>query len=60
MDGWKPVFFWFPSSCKEPPYAKLRFTNDSMSNIIRLSQQEVPKQSLGHKCVPKQELGNES
>ena len=30
-----------------------------MGNMVRLSHQEVTKQSLEHKCVPKQELGNE-
>ena len=30
-----------------------------MSNTIRLLHQEVTKHSLGYKCVPKQELGNE-
>jgi hypothetical protein len=30
------------------------------SNTVLLSHDEVPKQSLSYKCLPKQELGNEN
>jgi hypothetical protein len=58
----RPTDF-FPGSqapAWEPPWTQSSALQMiPMSNINRLLHQEVTKQSLGYKCVPKQELGNE-
>jgi hypothetical protein len=59
--AWGGVIPWFPSSCLGASLAaKLHFAyNYLMLNTISLSHDEVTNQSLGHKYIPKQELGNE-